>query len=181
MSESTRIQLRRTLVDGYGQLKRRLTQRLGSSTLASEALNETWMRLGRGGELGSVTNAEAYVYRAALNTAANLIKAESRHAGHAVLADIPEIEDEAPRSDRVAASRDEVEQVVAALAELPQRQRDAFVECFRGETMPEILAERYGVSVRTIQADIRNAILHCAERLDRKDVLVGRRVKLSKE
>lgn len=180
MPESSRILLRRSLVDGYNQLRRRLAQRLGSASLASEALHETWLALGRGGELGKVGDADAYVYRAALNAAGALRKREDRHGGHADLAELPDVADETPLADRAAIARDEVERLIAALGELPQRQREAFLECFRGDTLPEVLAERWEVSVRTIQTDIRAAILHCAARLGRKNVLAGKRVKLSR-
>jgi RNA polymerase sigma factor (sigma-70 family) len=173
--------LRRSLVDGYNQLRRRLAQRLGSATLASEALHETWLALGQGGELDKVADADAYVYRAALNAAGALRKREDRHAGHADVDELPEIADDAPLADRIVVSRDEVERMMEALRELPQRQREAFLECYSGETMPEVLAERWQVSVRTIQTDIRSAILHCANRLGRKNVLAGKRVKLSRK
>ena len=161
-------------------IRRRLAQRLGSSALASEALSETWLALGRGGELGTIADADAYVYRAALNAANALRKRESR-PGHVDIAEIGEIADEAPLADRIVASRDEIEQMIAALRELPERQREAFLQCYRGDTMPEDLAARYHVSVRTIQADIRSAILHCAERTGRKNILAGKRVKLSRD
>ncbi|MBN9505351.1 MAG: RNA polymerase sigma factor [Altererythrobacter sp.] len=181
MTEPSRILLRRSLVDGYNEFRRRLARRLGSSTLASEALNETWIALGRGGELGQVADADAYVYRAALNAAGALRKRDERHGGHLDLADLPDVADDAPLADRAAVARDEVERMMEALRELPQRQREAFLECFRGDTLPEVIAERWQVSVRTIQADIRGAILHCADRLGRKNILAGKRVRHSRD
>ncbi len=180
MTHSSRLQLRRSLVDRYHELRRRLARRLGSTTLASEALSETWLALGSGGELETIADADAYVYRAALNAAHALRKREDRH-GHADIAEIADIADDAPLPDRIVVSRNEIERMIEALRELPERQREAFLQCYRGEMMPEELAERYQVSVRTIQSDIRSAILHCAERTGRKNVLAGRRVKLSRE
>lgn len=180
MADASRMLLRRSLVDGYNQLRRRLAQRLGSNSLASEALSETWLALGQGGELGKVMDAEAYVYRAALNAAAALRKREARQSSYVEIAEIAEFADEAPSVDQIIASREEIELMMEAVRELPKRQREAFLECYRGDTPPELLAERYDVSVRTIQTDIRSAILHCADRLGRKNVLAGRRVKLSR-
>ena len=180
MTDPSRMQLRRSLVDRYHELRRRLTQRLGSTSLASEALSETWLALGRGGELGTIADADAYVYRAALNTANALRKREERHR-HVDIDQVGDLTDDAPLPDRIIASRDEIERMIAALDELPERQREAFLQCYRGETMPEELAERYQVSVRTIQSDIRAAILHCADRTGRKNILAGKRVKLSRD
>lgn len=181
MPDATRLSLRRSLVDGYSDLKRRLARRLGSTELASEALSETWIRLGQGGELGEVANADAYVYRTALNTAGHMLKREARHGKHGDITDVYDLSDETALPDRIIAARDEVERVMEALAELPERQRTAFFKCFRGETRPEVLAEQYGVSVRTIQSDIRTAILHCAERTGRKNILAGQRVRHSRK
>ena len=181
MPDATRLSLRRSLVDGYNDLKHRLARRLGSTELASEALNETWIRLGQGGELGEVANTDAYVYRTALNAAGHILKREARHGDHGDIADIYDLSDETPLPDRIVAGREELERMMEALAELPERQRAAFFECFRGETRPDVLAEKYGVSVRAIQSEIRSAILHCAERTGRKNILAGQRLRHSRK
>lgn len=181
MPDSTRAHLRRSLVERYKQLKSRLTQKLGSASLASDALHETWMRLGQGGDLEPVKNPEAYVYRAALNTASNLRSAGAKRADALDLAEIADVADEAPGPDRVAEGHADIAVVLRALEELPQRQREAFLESFMGSTPPEALAARFDVSVRTIQADIRAAVVHCAKRLGRKDILADGRVRLSRK
>ncbi|MEG3086725.1 RNA polymerase sigma factor [Sphingomonas sp. PB4P5] len=179
MPKSTRTHLRRSLVDRYQQLKGRLTHKLGSATLASDALHETWMRLGQGGELEPVKNPEAYVYRAALNTAFNLRGVGANRPLASDHADLADVADEAPGPARIAEGRSELAIVLGALDELPQRQREAFLESFMGSTPPDVLAARFDVSVRTIQADIRAAVIHCAKRLGRKDILAVGRVRLS--
>lgn len=181
MVDESRLMLRRSLVDGYAKLRQRLTRRLGSPALATEALSEAWLQMGQGRELGPIADTDAYVYRAALNAASALGQRERRQAGHGELGEVAELADDAPLADRVVASRQEVAQLAAALAELPTRQQEAFLLCYRGDMPPEELAARYQVTVRTIQSDIRSAILHCAERLGRKNVFAGRRVSLSKE
>ena len=129
MPDATRLSLRRSLVDSYNDLKRRL----------------------------------------------------ARHGNHSDIADIYDLSDEDPLADRIVAAREEVAKMMEALAELPERQRAAFFKCFRGDTRPEVLADEYGVSVRTIQSDIRSAILHCAERTGRKNILAGQRVRHSRK
>ena len=173
--------LRRSLVDGYARLRQRLARRLGSPTLAAEALSEAWLQFGRGGELGPIADTDAYVYRAALNAASALGQRERRQAGHGDLSEVSDLPDEAPLADRIVSARQEVAQLAAALAELPVRQQEAFLLCYRGDTPPEVLAARYQVTVRTIQSDIRSAILHCASRLGRNNVFAGRRVSASRD
>ena len=45
MSDSSRSSLRELLAQRYDDLKRRLTWRLGSAELASDALHDTWVHL----------------------------------------------------------------------------------------------------------------------------------------
>ncbi|MFP3616669.1 sigma factor, partial [Paraburkholderia sp. SIMBA_050] len=70
MSDSTRATLRDLLALRYEDLKRRLTWRLGSSELASDALHDTWVHLeDRSEESGPVKSPAAYLMRMATNLA----------------------------------------------------------------------------------------------------------------
>src|SRR3546814_19381534 len=68
--ETTRALLMRSLPTRYADLKARLSRTLGAD-LASDALPETWLRLENRKEIAPVSNPDAYLYRAALNTANN--------------------------------------------------------------------------------------------------------------
>ena len=57
--------LRTLLLAEYVDFDRRLTRRLGSPDLASEALNETYLRLEGMRELGPVRSPKAYLFRIA--------------------------------------------------------------------------------------------------------------------
>lgn len=179
MSDATRTLLRQALTGRYKQLRQRLARRLGSESLAGEVLHETWLRLGQGGELGPIANPDNYVYRAALNTATNMRSSDQSRAV-VDLSEVQDLSDEAPRQDRVVESRIDLEKVMQALDELPPRQREAFLECFTGGVRPEDFAARHDVSIRTVQADIRDAVIHCARRLGRKDVFANRRIRVSR-
>jgi RNA polymerase sigma-70 factor (ECF subfamily) len=168
MSDTTRAQLMRSLLTRYDVLKDRLAQRLRSHDLASDALQETWLRLARRDDLEEIKNPEAYVYRAALNTAANLRKANSRRLTSLEVVDILGIADEAPGPAQIAADRADVALVVQALADLPDRQRAVFYESFLGEATHHELAQQFGVTVRTIQTDLQKAVEHCARRLGKR-------------
>ncbi len=178
--ESTRSFLQRALVARYADLRKRLARKLGSTALAGEALHETYLRLGHGPELDTIANPLSYLFRAALNTAHNMRQSEVRHNGTVEFDAALDIADEAPRQDRVLEASEQLAIVTAALAELPARQRTAFLESFIGATPTEELAKRYGVAARTIQADVRTAVIHCARRLGRKEILAKDRVRLSK-
>src|ERR1700737_3839269 len=72
MTETNWATLRQLLVERYADLGRRVARRLGSTDLATEILHETYLRLDRGSaELGIVHNPKAYLFRTALNVAAD--------------------------------------------------------------------------------------------------------------
>lgn len=169
MTKSTREALRDALVERYNHLRDRLAARLGSQDLAGEALHETWLKLRDGAELAPVADPDAYLYRAAVNTASNLVASHRRVLGGAEIDELMEVADDAPGPERIAIGRSELAHVWRVLGELTPRQRHIFVESFTGTASHEELAEHYRVSVRMIQIDLRDAILHCARKTRRKN------------
>lgn len=170
---SGRATLRDVLVQRYHHLRDRLSRRLGSQDLAGEALHETWLKLRDGGELAPVADADAYLYRAAVNTASSLASSRRRVLGSVELDERTDIVDEAPGPERILIGRSELARVWRVIGDLTPRQRHVFIESFTGTMSHEALAERYGVSVRMIQLDLRDAILHCARRTRRKNPFAG--------
>jgi len=67
--EPTKGVLRNLLLSSYEDLANWLTRRLGSQELAREALQETYLRLERGNEIGPVHSPKAYLLRTAINIA----------------------------------------------------------------------------------------------------------------
>lgn len=62
------------------ELKRRLRRRLGSDELVNDVLQETYLRVERMGDTSVVShNPEGYLFRMALNVAADQRQAESRY------------------------------------------------------------------------------------------------------
>lgn len=179
MTEAMRAFLRRSLLASYSDLIGRLTRRLGSPDLAAEALHETYLRLEQPGNIGEVANPESYLYRAAVNTAANMKRSDGRHLGEGEIKALLDIPDESPDPERIALARGEVEGLMQALAELPERQRVVFSEAIFDNTPYSDLAERFGVSTRTIYKDVEQALAHCAKRLGKKSFFKMERRQLS--
>jgi RNA polymerase sigma factor (sigma-70 family) len=169
MAQSNRALLRDALVERYAYLRDRLAARLGSPDLAGEALHETWLKLAGGGELGPVADTDAYLYRAAVNAAATLAGAQRRVLGGAEIEELLNVADDAPGPERIAMARSELAHVWRVLDELTPRQRHVFLESFTGGASHQALAEQHGVGLRTIQMDLREAILHCARKTRRKN------------
>jgi RNA polymerase sigma factor (sigma-70 family) len=168
MSEAQRALLRRSLLSGYADLKARLARRLGSADLASEALHETWIRLQHHGDVAPVVNPEAYLFRAALNNATNLRRNEDRRLNNLEIDAILTLADDTPDAEQIAAGRQDIARLAHALEELTPRQQDIFRATFGEATSQAALADRHGVSLRTVQSDLHVAIRHCAHRLGRK-------------
>ncbi|MFA7602177.1 MAG: sigma-70 family RNA polymerase sigma factor [Novosphingobium sp.] len=170
---TTRAGLKTSLVSRYNHLRDRLAARLGSQDLAGEALHETWIKFSDLTDEAPVKDPDAYIYRAAINMAATITAKQRRVLGSQDIEDILSIPDEAPGPERIAIARSELADVWKVLGELTARQRHVFIESFTGAMTHDELAEQYGVSVRLIQMDLRNAILHCARRTRRKNPFAG--------
>jgi RNA polymerase sigma-70 factor (ECF subfamily) len=180
MSGSTRAALAHILADRYNSLRDKLTRRLGSSDRASEALHDTWLRLNRGEDLEPVANPEAYIVTAAMNAAAKRITGERRRLDTGNIDDVLEYPDDAPDAERVAIGKSEVAALKRTLKSLTRRQRDIFVEIYINGLPHQELAERYSVSVRTVQGELRIALLHVADRFIGSDRFANEALRVSR-
>lgn len=170
MSETTRSLLMRTLLAGHASLRSRLARKLGPD-LADDALQETWIRLETRGTLAPVQNPDAYLFRAALNAASNLVKRDERRLSHLEVEALLNVADDAPGPSAIAEDRASLAVVERALAELSERQRTIFEEAFLGDATHHDLAARFGISVRMIQKELKHGVDLCARRLQREKVV----------
>lgn len=162
--------LRAQLTSGYADLKRRLSRRLGSLDAAGEVLHETYLRLERFEGAVSVANPGAYLLRMALNVASDRRREEGRLLTAVELHELWRLADDAADPETIAAARQEIGVFKAALIELPARSR-AILIAARVEELPhQAIAERFGISERMVQYELRRALEHCAARLGRKVV-----------
>jgi RNA polymerase sigma-70 factor (ECF subfamily) len=155
------------LLADYSCIDRRLTRRLGSADLASDVLQETFLRLEGMSEIEPVRSPKAYLFRIALNIANDCRRAESRRLTADEVDCLLDIPDDRPDPAREIEDRSEVNLLKRAIAELPERRRYVLT-LSRIEGLPNReIAERLGVTKRTIEIDLKQAIEHCADRLKR--------------
>jgi RNA polymerase sigma-70 factor (ECF subfamily) len=167
MTDNTWAALRSLLVDRYAELKHRLARRLGSTELAAETLQETWLRLDRPGTPGALDKPVAYLFRVALNIAADRRKADVRRLALSEIEILRHLDDGELDPERITESRSEIAELAKALDELPPRARAIFIAA-RLEGVPHrVIANRHGISVRMVEREMRRALWHCAERLGR--------------
>lgn len=159
--------LRDRLLADYMDLDRSLARRLGSADLASDVLHETYLRLERITEIGQVRSPKAYLFRIAINIANDRRRAESRRLTVDEADCLLDIPDDRPDAARMIEDRSEVILLRRAIAELPERRRRVLI-LSRIEGLPNReIAGQLGVTVRTVETDLKQAIEHCAERLKR--------------
>lgn len=165
-----RTYLRQWLVSRYDELKRRLARRLGSDDVASEVLHETWLRLGQGGEVGIIRNPESYVYRMALNVAVDRVRAETRWAKRAQIEALLASESDELDPEHIVAAKSEMAAFERALSELPARSRDIFVAALIEELPYREIAERFGISLRSVEREMSRVFDHCVTSMKKSPV-----------
>lgn len=167
MTGDNRTTLRDVLAADYTGLFRRLTRKLGSSELAGDALQETFLRVERMSKTPVISSPKDYLFRIALNVATDRRRVDKRHLSLDVVDALLDIPDDTPDAATVLEGRQDIEALDRALAELPTRARQVFMAAVVKKLPDHEIAERLGVSIRTVEIDLRNALKHCAQRLDR--------------
>ena len=156
--------LRDFMLQRYDDLKARLTRRLGCADMASDALQDTWLRLEGKDELGPVDSPGAYLLRMAVNVAVDQQRAENRRLTSSEAEALLALPDPAPGPAQTAQGREELDTLVRVMGELSERQRGA-VGRAAGRLPQAEVATRMGVSLRTVERELRSAHEHCATRV----------------
>lgn len=166
MSDTIWASLRRTIVLHYDTIRMRLTRSLGSRELAEDVLHETWLRLHRADAAGVIQRPESYIFKVALNIAADKRRDERRRASQAEVWAAIRREDDSPDLAREMEARFEVEALKRALAELPARRRAILIAARLDGLSHETIAERFKISRTMVQKELRRAIKHCVDHLE---------------
>jgi RNA polymerase sigma factor (sigma-70 family) len=163
--------LRELLTQRYEELKRRLTWRLGSAELASDALHDTWVHLeDRNEDNGPVQNPAAYLMRMATNIAFDRVQRDQRYmSSDEVDTLLAGIVDPAPGPAQVAAARDEIETLSRLIDSLPPRRRAIFLAVRVEELSNQAAAARFGVSARLIGLELKRAHEYCMAHMPKGD------------
>jgi RNA polymerase sigma factor (sigma-70 family) len=164
----SRQTIKALFIQRYADLRNRLSYRLGSDDLAEDVLQETWLRVDQMAEVSGVQNPLGYLFRMALNVAADQRKAQSRLLYYTEIEELMQSTDDALDPASAAGALREVEQLQRALYKLPSRRR-AILLASRVEGVPHRdIAARFGVSTRTVEKELKVALLYCGDWLDRE-------------
>ncbi|HEX2752438.1 MAG TPA: RNA polymerase sigma factor [Alphaproteobacteria bacterium] len=126
---------------------------LGSTGAAEDVAQEAFVRVWKhAGNWEDPKQAGAkfttWLYRIVLNLCID----EKRKRSFADIDAIPERADETPDAEANMQRREKAARVKAALAELPERQRAAFVLCFYEDYSNKDAADMLGISVKAIES-----------------------------
>lgn len=165
------VQLRNTLQSLYvnhrGELEAWLYSRVNCRDTAADISQEAFVRLCRVEDLGKIENLKAYLFRTALNLLTDHYR--SKNAREEVTVQFPddippEAEDRrSPETAFLAESQlDDLAKVMERLA--PLCQRIFYLNRFEGLKHRDI-ADRLNISIRTVEDNIKRALLHCAKAL----------------
>jgi RNA polymerase sigma-70 factor (ECF subfamily) len=165
------VKLRELLIRDYLKLRGRLERRLGSADLATDILHETYLRLGAVDSAGAIRNPDAYLYRTALNVAADARDEDRRWVDKAEVEAVRRRYDYELDPEEILQAQQEWRALLAALEELPARRRAVFLAARLDELSRREIAERFGVSTDTVDRELKQAFIFFAKRLDkmRKD------------
>ncbi len=159
--------LLRVLMDDYNILKGQLSRRLGSPDVADDALQDAYLRLQRM-DLPSVKHPRSYLFRVALNVAADQRRSDRRRLARSEIELLLRVDHDELDPERIAAGRSSVRSLMEALEELPPRRREIFIAA-RLNGLPQAeIAARHGISMRYVERELKLALDHCRERLEMK-------------
>ncbi|MBI6619158.1 sigma-70 family RNA polymerase sigma factor [Pseudomonas corrugata] len=168
MKETGRSPMVKLFLTSYEDFKVRLRRRLGSEELANDVLHETYLRVDRMVDTQDIAQPNAYLYRMALNIAADRRQSDARLLTGSEIEELLQVSDEAQDPARVVGGQKELQVLLKALYELPARRRRIFIAA-RLEEAPHLeISQRFGISTRMVEKEIKAALGHCALRLERK-------------
>jgi RNA polymerase sigma-70 factor, ECF subfamily len=159
MSEATWALLRRVFLADYSEIARQAQRLTGSSDLADDAMQDTYLRLEQGGEIGPVASPRGYLRQMVLNAARKVIRhnrVRSRMVDIVELLDL-QIADETPDPERQMMSKADIVALRGILASLPERQRNIFISAIIDDVPLPLLAERHGIGIRMAQLELKKA------------------------
>ncbi|WP_241021973.1 RNA polymerase sigma factor [Burkholderia sp. Ac-20353] len=155
------------LVSRYATLRKRLEFFLGSRDKAADALQETWVRLETLPKVGTVSNADAYLLRMAVNISVDQHRKEHRETPleEAQIDALFEAEDELADPARILEGRRKVDALIEIVEGLTPRRQEILLAARVDGLLNTEIAQRMGISLRLVEKELSEALKHCNHRL----------------
>ncbi|MCA1325575.1 RNA polymerase sigma factor [Herbaspirillum sp. alder98] len=157
MSENLATGLVDYLVKHYGSIKSRLGRIVGNPELASDALQDTWLRLQVKPEQDVIQNPGGYILRIGVNIAIDIQRRQSRSVSLDEVNAAMELADPAPATEDVVQARAAVAELLRHIDLLPRRQRSVILMVHVDGLTQKEIAARLDISLRTVESDLKKA------------------------
>lgn len=171
MSFQTQQSLQELYLSCHGELEAVLFSRLRCRETAADICQEAFVRLCRSEDLSSVGNLKAYLFRTAQNLLIDYYRSQTVRSAAIVEwpeETPPEVED-LRCAETVALGEQDLDRLIEAMNSLsPMCQRIFYLNRFDGLKQREIAAA-LSISVRTVEENIKRALMHCAKALDESE------------
>lgn len=175
MGTETAARLRGHLVEKYETLLAGVAARLGSREQARDALQDAYVRLSTNGPEQEVRHPTAYLYRMALNIAANSRRKDKRLLNFDEVSALLEVPDETPDPASIAEARSDLSVVKEAMARMSGRRLTICTAAWLDGLSTAEIAERHGMAQRTVQHELKQAAQELQRILNRPKVIALRR------
>lgn len=175
MATDAAARLRGHLIEKYETLLTGLSARLGSREQALDALQDAYVKLSSSGPQDEVRHPTAYLFRMALNIAANARRRDRRLLGFDEVAALLDVADETPDPSVVAEARSDLATVKAAMAGMPPRRLAICMAAWLDGLSTAEIAQRNGVAQRTVQHELKLATEALQKKLAQPKVISLRR------
>lgn len=153
---------------------------VGCRSRAEDVVQEAYLRFAQADQRGAdggraapdqIRHPAGYLYRIVRNLALDWVRHRALEGDAPAPDQLDNLPGAAPTPEQTALDRDRLRRLMAALDELPVRTRLAFeMHRLDGRTFPEI-ARHLDVSVGFAHRLVKQALTHCADRLDESERL----------
>ncbi|AJC19284.1 RNA polymerase sigma factor [Pandoraea pulmonicola] len=155
------------LTKHYSTLKSRVTRLLGNGDLAGDALQDTWLRVHSRKEENEILSPAGYLLRMAVNIAVDIQRRQGRSLPLDEIEELMDMADPAPGPERIAEGRSRIEALREAIDRMPKRRRQIVLMVHWDGLEQKEVAKRLGVSLRTVESDLKRAHDSLIARKDR--------------
>lgn len=147
-------------------IKRQLRGKVPVREDREDLAQEAWIKLVRNGS-AALAAPVPYLRRIVTTLAIDHARGRKRQLSSAEVADILSVPDDAPGPDVQAEHRDQLRVLMRVIDQLPERQRRMLVASRIEQRRHADIAQEFGVSTRTVELEIANAVNYCCEHLRR--------------
>lgn len=144
--------------NNYNEVYSFLLKKLGSSDDASDAAQDTFLRMAKCCGQTNISSPKSYLYRIARNVATDLLRSRASRSRHLDTADIEAQPSSLPSPDAELEFSQRQARMKQALDALPARCREVFILHRHENLTYREIAASLGISQKTVEKHISRAI-----------------------